>query len=160
MDIFAFYMNVWIWLDCGWILGISDSLVVRHFDIKMCSFLQILPSSWTKTFPCKYYFTCKRRQVSRKVFYFLVLNFYLFYYIVCPPFFVTSQEGKSNYTFCSWLLYFYYISLYSCHFFKSNYILESNRLFYTHLAFIILCQIASDSAVSFKTKWPTTCSTL
>lgn len=38
--------------------------------------------------------------------------------------------------------------------------MRATGLFYTHLVFIILFQIASDSSVSFKIEWPTKYSTL
>lgn len=51
-------------------------------------------------------------------------------------------------------LSFHYISFYTCLFLKEQLCTwEQEGFFYTHLLFITLFQIASNSAVSFKIKW-------
>lgn len=99
------------------------------------------------------------------------MSFYLFYFIVCLLFFVISQEGKS--WFFLYRIIVFLLHLHDCCLFiTSPYIhaffffegaityLRATGLFYTHLLFIILFQIAADSAVPFKIKWPTKYSTL
>lgn len=75
---------------------------------------------------------------------------------------ILSVQDYCLFITSSWLLSFYYIPLYACLFFFEGAItyLRATGLFNTHLLFIILFQIAADSAVPFKIKWPTKYSTL
>lgn len=125
VDIFAVYISAWFLLDYGWILGISDSLVVRGFELKMCPLLQILSGGSIKdtTSSCKCYFSHKLSRCCKKNILFPGFEFSSFVFH-CMPSFLCYESGREIILYVWYMivvsLRFHYISFYSFLFLKEQ----------------------------------------
>lgn len=158
MDIFAFYINVWFLSGYGWMLGTSDSLVVKAFELQVWPHLQILSGGSIKdiTSSCKCFILQARQMLQEKylISWFWVLLFSISLYAL----FSLLLGRKGSHIICS--LHDSCLFMFSFHLFLiitsiegAITYLRARRLFYTHLLLFILFQIASNSAMSLKIKW-------
>lgn len=143
VDGFAFYINARFLFDYGWILGVSDSLIVRGFELKICPLLQILSVGSIKDSSWKGYFSCELSRCCKKSILFPCFEFSSFLFH-CMLSFLCYKSGREVTLYICYVivvfLSFHYISFYTCLFLK-----EQLRTWEQEGFFIPICFSSSSS---------------